>query len=119
MTPNQSTIEKYMDGFRKTDHQQILSCLTEDIEWIIPGMFHIHGKDAFDKEIENDQFTGKPQIDVTRMTEENDVVVAEGTVRAQRKDGTFLDLAMCDVFDLRAGKIRRLVSYLMPLPESR
>ena len=108
-----------MDGFRKTDHQQILSCLTDDVEWIIPGMFHIHGKAAFDKEIENDQFIGQPLIDVTRMTEDNDVVVAEGTVRARRKDGTFLDLAMCDVFDLRAGKIRRLVSYLMPLPESR
>ena len=108
-----------MDGFRKTDHQQILSCLTDDVEWIIPGMVHIHGKAAFDKEIENDQFIGQPLIDVTRMTEENDVVVAEGTVRARRKDGTFLDLAMCDVFDLRAGKIRRLVSYLMPLPESR
>jgi hypothetical protein len=51
MTPNQSTIERYMDGFRKTDHQQILSCLTDDVEWIIPGMFHIHGKEAFDKEI--------------------------------------------------------------------
>jgi hypothetical protein len=34
-------------------------------------------------------------------------------VRTQRKDGTFLDLAFCDLFEIRASRIRRLVSYLM------
>jgi hypothetical protein len=28
MTPNKRTVEAYMDGFRKTDRSQILSCLT-------------------------------------------------------------------------------------------
>jgi hypothetical protein len=46
------------------------------------------------------------------MTEENDVVVAEGTVLAGRDDGTTLPLAFCDVFEMRNGKIRRLTSYL-------
>jgi hypothetical protein len=36
MTPNKRTIETYMDGFRKTDRPQILSCLTDDVEWVIP-----------------------------------------------------------------------------------
>ncbi len=45
--------------------------------------------------------------------EENDVVVAEGTVLARRTDGTTVSLVFCDVFDMRAGRIRRLVSYLM------
>ena len=52
-------------------------------------MFRIQGKDAFDKEIENEAFTGSPIIAVTRITEENDVVLAEGSVRFQRKDGNF------------------------------
>ena len=56
MTENKRTVERYMDGFRKSDHEQILSCLTEDIEWEMPGAFHLVGKDAFDKEIENDAF---------------------------------------------------------------
>ena len=118
MSSNKATVEKYMDGFRKADHAQILSCLTEDVEWILPGAFHLTGKTAFDNEIENDQFVGKPLITVTRITEENDVVVAEGTVRAQKKDGTSLNLAMCDVFEMRAGKIKRLVSYLMATSDS-
>jgi hypothetical protein len=31
------------------------------------------------------------------MTEEDDVVVAEGSVRTQRVDGGFLNLRFCDV----------------------
>jgi uncharacterized protein len=113
MTENKQTIERYMDGFRRGDHQQILACLTEDIEWILPGAFHLHGLEAFDGEIENEAFIGRPQITVTRLSEDGDVVVAEGSVRAQRKDGGHLTLAMCDVFEMQGGKIRRLTSYLM------
>ena len=62
---------------------------------------------------ENDGFVGSPAIDVTRLNEADAVVVAEGTVRTQRKDGTFVNLAFCDVFEMQSGKIRRVVSYLM------
>lgn len=116
MTENKQTVERYMDGFRKGDHQQILSCLTDDVEWWLPGAFDLRGKEAFDKEIENDAFVGQPEIVVSRLTEENGVVVAEGTVRARRKDGVILQLAMCDVFEMRDGRIRRLTSYLMETP---
>jgi ketosteroid isomerase-like protein len=113
MSENKKTVERYMDGFRKSDHAQILACLTEDVEWILPGAFHLHGKEAFDAEIENPAFSGAPEIVVDRLTEENDVVVAEGTVRARRRDGAQLDLAMCDVFEMQGHRIRRLTSYLM------
>jgi ketosteroid isomerase-like protein len=113
MTQNKQTIDRYMAGFRRSDHEQILSCLTDDVEWEIPGTFHVRGKDAFDKHIEDGGFVGSPAIIVTRLTEDDDVVVAEGSVRTQRCDGTFLTLAFCDVFEMHAGKIRRLISYLM------
>lgn len=113
MSENKHTVDKYMDGFRRSDHAQILSCLTDDVEWEIPGAFHLHGKDAFDKEIENAAFVGRPAITVTRMIEENDVVVAEGLVRAQRRDGNALSLKYCDVFVMQVGKIKHLTSYLM------
>lgn len=113
MTENKRTIEKYMAGFRSTDHAAILSCLTDDVEWVIPGMFHSRGKPAFDREIENEAFVGRPEITVTRLVEEGDVVVAEGTVRAQRRGGDKLDLRFCDVFVMNAAKIEHLTSYLM------
>ena len=112
MSPNKQTVERYMQGFRVSDHAAILACLTDDVEWILPGAFHLRGKEAFDKEIENEAFTGSPEIRVTRMTEERDVVVAEGFVLARRRDGTTLNLAMCDVFEMAGGKIRRLTSNL-------
>jgi ketosteroid isomerase-like protein len=111
MTENKRTVERYMDGFRKSDHELVLSCLTDDVEWEMPGAFHLTGKAAFDGEIENDAFVGSPTITVTRMTEENDVVVAEGSVRTQRKAGGFLSGVFCDVFVMQGGKIRRLITY--------
>jgi uncharacterized protein len=113
MTQNKKTVDRYMQGFRTGNHEEILACLTDDVEWLIPGGFHVHGKAAFENEIENDAFTGLPEIEVVRMIEENDVVVAEGFVLARPRDGGTLLLAMCDVFEMRSGKIRKLTSYLM------
>ena len=113
MTENKRTVEKYIDGFRRSDHALILSCLTEDVEWEMPGAFHLTGKEAFDTEIENDAFVGSPTITITRMTEENDVVVAEGSVSTQRKAGGYLSAVFCDVFVMRGGKIKRLITYFV------
>lgn len=55
---------------------------------------------------------GSPDIVVTRMIEEDDVVVAEGSVRTQKRGGGALSLRFCDVFVMEGGKIRRLTSYL-------
>jgi ketosteroid isomerase-like protein len=113
MSENKKVVERYMDGFNKSDHKQILSCLTEDVESILPGVFHLNGKKEFDKEIENPAFEGRPIIVVTRMSEENNVVIAEGTVRAKKRDAEFINLMFCDVFEMKNGLINKLTSYLM------
>jgi uncharacterized protein len=83
MTLNKRTVEMYMEGFRRTDREAILSCLTHDVEWEIPGMFKVQGRDAFDSHIMGRRIRRHPIIEVRRMTEENDVVIAEGTVIAR------------------------------------
>jgi uncharacterized protein len=113
MTENKRTVEAYMEGFRNSDRPKILSCLSDDVEWLIPGVFHVTGREEFARHIVDEGFVGRPAIEVTRVTEENEVVVAEGSVRTERTDGTFLRLAFCDVFDMQATKIGRLTSYLM------
>ena len=113
MSENKHTVRTYMEAFERTDHAAILACLTDDVEWVVPGAFHAVGKAAFDREIENDAFVGHPTIRVARMVEESDVVVAEGAVRSARKEGGTLNLVFCDVFVMRAAKIRHLTSYLM------
>jgi ketosteroid isomerase-like protein len=114
LSANTKTVEAYLDGFRRTDRQLILSCLTDDVEWLIPGAFHVHGIGQCAEHIVDEGFAGNPEISVSRMLEADDVVIVEGSVRAPREDGSALDLAFCDMFDMRGGRIRRLVSYLMP-----
>jgi ketosteroid isomerase-like protein len=117
MSANKEAVQRYMDAFARSDHAAVLSCLTDDVEWVIPGAVHLTGKAAFDREIENDAFVGSPAISVSRMSEERDVVVAEGSVRTTRKAGGILSLVFCDVFEMRDAKIRRLTSYLMEVGE--
>jgi ketosteroid isomerase-like protein len=45
------------------------------------------------------------------MIEENDVVVAEGAVRCEKRDGSFLSARFCDAFTMQDAKIKRLVTY--------
>jgi uncharacterized protein len=115
MSVNKKTVERYLDGFRTGDHELVLSCLTEDVTWDLPGAFHLVGKQEFENEIENPAFQGLPTIVVSRTTEENDIVIVEGTVRAQKADGEFLNLAFVDVFEMRKEKICRLISYLLEI----
>jgi ketosteroid isomerase-like protein len=113
MSEQKQIVEKYMDGFRATDHEKILSCLTDDVVWECPGFYLHKGITAFDKEIENPNADGHPDIEVIRLVEEGNIVVAEGTVKAKMKDGSKLDLVFCDVFHFTNGKISKLTSYLM------
>jgi len=111
MTENKRTIQKYIRGFIEGDHPVILSCLRDDVIWDMPGYFHHEGKEAFDKEIANENFTGLPDISIIRMVEESDVVVAEGFVKAKMKNGVILDALFCDVFHMQDGKITHLTTY--------
>ena len=116
MSQNARLITEYMDAFTVSDHGRILACLTDDVEWVLPGVYHRRGKAEFDAEIENAAFAGSPVIGITRLVESGDIVLAEGSVRATRRDGVAMHLVFCDVFEMRRGLIRKLTSYLMQIP---
>jgi uncharacterized protein len=104
-------VERYIDGFRASDHDTILGCLTDDVAWEMPPLFGLSGKAAFDDAIENDASPGPPDIRLTCLVEEGDIVVAEGTVQAALLGGGRIDALFCDVFHFRNDKICRLVTY--------
>jgi ketosteroid isomerase-like protein len=114
-SPHKAIVEIYFDGFRRSDHQRILACLTDDVVWDLPGYRHLIGKDAFDQEIENDEFAGSPILTVNRLIEEGDTVVAIGDGAATRAGGGTHSFAFCDVFTFAGDKISRVESYLVPL----
>jgi ketosteroid isomerase-like protein len=118
MSVNKATVQSYMDAYSRWDHAEVLACLTDDVEWVVPGAFHLTGQSAFDNEIEGHGAAGPPEISITRLIEEDDIVVAEGIVRNALESGSVLSLVYCDVFVMREGLIRHLTSYLMPIPDS-
>ena len=92
---NIETVNAYLDGFRKNDHEQILSCLTDDIEWTVFGAFHLTGKEAYDKAIDGaPEFIDPPELEVVRMVEEGDVVMAELSGTATRAAGGKMRMSM-------------------------
>jgi len=114
---NKRTVASYMEAFARWDHAAILALLTDDVEWVIPGVVHRRGKAEFDAEIEGEGASAPPDVTVTRLVEDHDVVVAEGFVRAPVGDAA-VHLRFCDVFEMQGGRIRRLISYLMQVPEA-
>jgi uncharacterized protein len=108
-------VEAYFEGFRRSDHEQILACLTDDVAWDLPGYKHLRGKDAFDQEIENEEFVGSPTLTVDRMIEGADAVVTIGYGEATHRSGERHRFAFCDVFTFAGERIRRVESYLVPL----
>lgn len=115
---NKGIVRRYIDGFNKSDHEQILSCLTDDIQWTVFGAYRLEGKEAYDAEIENPAFTGSPNIAITRMVEEDDIVMAEMTVEVQRATGETMRAALGEVFIFREGKIEERRAYVVELQEN-
>jgi uncharacterized protein len=115
VSPRKEVVERYFEGFRRSDHGQILACLTDDVVWDLPGYTHLQGKDAFDREIENPEFVGRPTLSVDRLIEEADTVVAIGNGEATHKGGERHRFAFCTVLTFSGDKIRRVESYLVPL----
>lgn len=115
MSRRKQVVEKYIEGFRRGDHEMILSCLTDDVVWVLPGYATHEGKAAFDAEIENDAFTGKPKLTIDRLIEEGDTVVAVGSGEASWKSGEVLRFVFSDVFTFRGDEIRKLETYQVDL----
>lgn len=113
MSIQKKIVARYMDSFRTSNHKEILSCLADDVVWEMPGYFLHRGKEAFDKEIANPNADGHPDIQMARLIEEGNIVVAEGSVTARMKDGSMLDGVFCDVFHFTNEKISKLTSYVM------
>ena len=119
MSQNTETVTTYLDGFRKKDHTQILSCLTDDITWTVFGAFHLTGKAAYDKAIDGaPEFIDPPTLEVVRMVEQGNVVMAELIGTARRAVGGEMRMSMAEVFVMRDGKIAERRAWVIVLKEN-
>lgn len=110
MSPNKTVIEKYM---ATRDRAQLAPILTDEVEWIewgdgVPDTgVRTRGKAAFIANSGDDEL----RTQVTRLTEEDNVVVAEGAVSVHKKDGKVLRVRFVNIFELENGKVKRLNSF--------
>ncbi|RVU14831.1 nuclear transport factor 2 family protein [Streptomyces antnestii] len=95
-----------------------LTCL-DDIEWTVYGAFNLTGKEAYDAAIEGPGFVTPPELEVVRMVEEDDVVMAEitGSV-AVGDENTIMRMSMAEVFRMRDGLICERRAWVIPLKEN-
>jgi len=115
MSAHQTTVHQYMQGFRESDHERILRCLTDDVVWIIHGHRTTTGKDEFDSEIENPDFEGRPILSVDRVFEDGTVVIVTGEGTGNHRVGGPFRFAYTDLFTFRDDLIERVDSYIVPL----
>lgn len=114
MSPRKSIVQRYFDGFRRSDHQQILALLTDGVVWELPGYKRLVGKAAFDGEIENEAFVGSPQLDVSRLVEEGDTIAAFGEGCGALRAGGEFRFAFVTVFTFADDLIGKVESYVVP-----
>lgn len=108
-------VHRYIEGFRRSDHEAILACLTDDVVWRIHGVRTTRGKAEFDDEIENPAFEGSPELTVERTLTAGEVVVITGIgIGHHREHGRFR-FAYNDLFTFRDGLIAQVDSYVVPL----
>ena len=110
MSPRKDVVERYIEGFRRSDRALILACLTDDVVWALHGNRTLRGKEAFDGEIENDEFDS-PMLTIDRVIEEGETVVATGSGSVAKKGGDTLRFVFCEVFTFTDDAVSRLDTY--------
>lgn len=111
--PAVSQNRKLIEALAVADKSKLGQFLADDVEWVewadgVPASGAItRGKAAFIQNYGDDELQGQ----ITRMTEENNVVVAEGIVNVTKKDGRTLSVRFCDIYELESGKVKRKISF--------
>ena len=109
LSPNKRIVEAYMNS----DRAQSGSLMTDDIEWVewvdgVPPSGSVNrGKAAVIGNPGDDELRNE----ITRMTEEGNIVVVEGVCQVTHKDGSSLRVRFCNIFELNDGKVKRQDSF--------
>lgn len=110
---NKEIIQKVNDAFAAGDTDTILSFVADDVRWDVVGFSTATGKEEFRREVENENFEGRPAITITSAIEEGDRVAVEGRVMTKPIGGDPVELYFHNAYRLENGKIREMRSYLV------
>lgn len=117
MTPRKKVVEQFNELFGRQDWKAMTELLTEDIvreEVGAPAL--IRGKTEFERNMAPSPDVQGMTGNIARLTEEGNVVVAEGTVQLRKKDGSSMNIKFCDVFEFEGNKVKRQTSFAAVVP---
>ena len=113
---HKAAVDRYFDGFRGSDHTMILSCLTDDVVWDLPGFRHLDGQGGVRR---GDREPRVPGLAASSRSiaswRKTTWWSRSGVEKASRRTGERIRFAFCDVFTFRGDLICRVESYLVPL----
>ena len=112
---NKEVIRKINRGFEADDVEAILSCLTDDVRWDVPGHFIAKGKEEFRQQIHNEAFVGAPTITIINEIAEGDNVAVEGRVESRMKTGVLFKAVFHNTYRLENHKVKAMTSYVVPI----
>jgi len=116
VSPNKKIVGTYFAS-NSSEYAPILADDVEIVGWEsgAPASGVVtKGKSAYVQNRGNLEF----QVQITRMTEESNVVVVEGFVRGSKKEGGTWTRHFCDTFELANGKVKRISTHGVDLKES-
>ena len=90
----------------------MLRLFTDDVErWEVGAAKRTHGKVEFEKEVLPGPDVVRLGMEVDKMIEEGNIVVAEGLAHIFKEDGEKIDVQFCDIFEFEGEKVRRITAY--------
>jgi ketosteroid isomerase-like protein len=90
----------------------MLGLFTDDVErWEVGSTKRTHGKAEFEREVLPGPEVIRLGMEVDKMIEEGNVVVAEGLAHIFKNDGVKTDVQFCDIFEFEGEKVKRITAY--------
>jgi ketosteroid isomerase-like protein len=92
-------VETYFDAMDSESFDRFEEAFTPDVVYRYPGEPDMHGVDAIRTFFEERREHSNSTHEIQRRIDDGTAMVCEGTVTAERPDGSLLEAAFVDVFE--------------------
>lgn len=108
-------IDRVNQAFAEMDTEGWLDLSHDDIQWIIPGMETMQGKQAIRDFLTVGPGANPPELTVTGTVLDEDSAAVQGEMVMPNEAGVRTHYHYCDIYRFRGDKIATLTSYVVEL----
>ena len=99
------------------DYEGFLAFCTEDTHWTFVGEKILKGKEAV-RQWMTETYIEPPKLNVSKLIEQDDFLVAIGTIAVKEENGKTVFSSYCDVWRLQDGKLAELNAFVSETGEN-